>query len=87
MLKWNLELDGQVVARIENGGVSVLEAEPGRHSLRVFYDSRSSPPLGIELQRGQELILGCRQLESVRVSLFTPKRSLVLELLSRRSLV
>jgi hypothetical protein len=87
MLNWNLELDGEVVARIENGGTSVLDAAPGRHSLRVFYGQHSSLPLGIDLHRGQEVRLGCRQLESLRVSLFSPKRSLVLELLGRGPLV
>jgi hypothetical protein len=83
MLNWNLELDGEVVARIENGGSSVLDAAPGRHSLRVFYGRHSSLPLGVQLHRGQEVRLGCRQLESLRVSLFSPERALVLELLGR----
>jgi hypothetical protein len=79
LVRWKLELDGEVVAGIENGGVSVLEAAPGRHSLRVFYGSRSSLPLQVELHQGQELVLECRQLESLRASLFAPRRSLVLE--------
>ena len=87
LLNWWLELDGEVVASIENGGMSVLEARPGRHSLRVFYGSHSSLPLQVELHRGQELVLGCRQLESFRVNLFSPKRSLVLELLNSRRFV
>jgi curved DNA-binding protein CbpA len=87
LLNWKLELDGEIVASIENGGISVLEAEPGRHSLRVFYGSCSSVPLQVELHRGQELILGCRQLESLRTMLFSPKRSLVLELLDSRRFV
>lgn len=86
LVNWWLELDGAIIASIENGGTSVLEAGPGRHSLRVFYGAHSSLPLQIELHRGQELVLGCRQLDSLRVNLFSPKRSLVLELLnSRRS--
>jgi curved DNA-binding protein CbpA len=84
LLNWKLELDGEVVASIENGGISVFEAGPGRHSLRVFYASQSSLPLQVELHRGQELVLGCRQLESLRISLLAPKRSLVIELLGRR---
>jgi DnaJ domain len=87
LLNWWLELDGEVVASIENGGSRVLEAGPGRHSVRVFYGSCSSPRLEVELKRGQELILGCRQVESLRVSLFSPKRSLVLELLDSRRFV
>jgi hypothetical protein len=79
LVRWNLELDGEVVAFIENGGVSVVEAGPGQHTLRVFYGSRSSLPLQVELHRGQELVLGCRQLESLRAGLLTPRRSLVLE--------
>jgi hypothetical protein len=86
LANWQLELDGTVVASIENGGVTLLEAEPGGHSLRVFYGSRSSPSLRVVLQRGQELVLGCRQLESLRAGLFSPKRSLVLEVLSRERL-
>ncbi len=81
LANWQLELDGEVIANIENGGISVLEAGPGRHSLRVFYGSRSSLPLRVQLHRGQELLLGCRQIESLRMSVFSPKRSLVLELL------
>lgn len=87
LVNWWLELDGAVVGSIENGGVSVLEARPGRHSLRVFCGSRSSLPLQVEIHRGQELLLGCRQLESLRMSLFSPKRSLVLELLNRQRFV
>ena len=81
---WNLELDGEVVASIENGGTTIFEAGPGRHFLRVFYGSHSSLPLQLALHRGQEVALGCRQLESVRINLFSPKRSLVLELLDSR---
>lgn len=81
LANWQLELDGEIIANIENGGTSVWEAAPGRHSLRVFYGARSSLPLQIELRRGQELVLGCRQIENLRTSLFSPKRSLVLELL------
>jgi DnaJ domain len=84
LVNWKLELDGEVVASIENGGITVLEAAPGRHSLRVFYGSHSSSPLQLELRRGQELLIGCRQLESIRINLFSPKRSLVLELLNNR---
>jgi curved DNA-binding protein CbpA len=84
LLNWNLELDGAVVASLESGGSAVLEIEPGRHSVRVFYGSRSSLSLEVELHRGEELVLGCRQLESLRTSLFSPKRSLVLERLSSR---
>lgn len=87
LVNWWLELDGALVGSIENGGVSVLEAGPGRHSIRVFYGSHSSLPLQVDLHRGQELILGCRQLESLRINLFSPKRSLVLELLNSRRLV
>jgi DnaJ domain len=87
LVNWKLELDGEVVGSIENGGISVLEAGPGRHSLRVFYGSHSSLPLQVELHRGQELLLGCRQLESLRINLFSPQRSLVLELLDNRRLV
>ena len=83
LLNWWLELDDEVVASIENGGVSIVEASPGRHSLRVFYGSHSSLPLHLHLRRGQELVLGCRQHESLRVSLVSPRRSLVLELLNR----
>ena len=86
LLSWKLEVDGEVTASIKNGGVSVLEAAPGRHSLRVFYGSHSSLPLQVELQRWQELVLGCRQIESVRTSLFSPQRALVLELLGSRRL-
>jgi hypothetical protein len=50
----------------------------------VFYGSYSSLPLQVELSRSEELHLGCRQLESLRVNLFSPKRALVLELLGRR---
>jgi DnaJ-class molecular chaperone len=84
LAKWQLELDGEVVASIANGGLSVFEARPGRHSVRVFYGSHSSLPLQVELRRGQRVALGCRQLESLRVNLFAPKRSLVLELLDSR---
>lgn len=84
LVDWKVELDSEVIASIANGGVSVLEAGAGRHSLRVFYGSRSSLPLQVELHRGQELLLGCRQVESLRISLFSPKRSLVLELLDSR---
>jgi len=84
LLRWKLELDGEVTASIENGGTSVLEASPGRHSLRVFCGSQSSLPLQVEVHRGLEVVLGCRQVDSLRVSLFSPKRSLVLEHLSRR---
>jgi hypothetical protein len=84
LLNWKLEVDGTVAASIENGGVAVLEASPGRHSLRVFYGSRSSLPLRVDLQRGQELLLGCRGLDGLRTSLFSRERSLVLELLESR---
>ena len=84
LLHWKLELDGEVIASIENGGVSVVEAGPGRHWLRVFYGSRSSLPLQVGLHRGQEVVLGCRQLDGLRMGLFSPKRSLVLELLGSR---
>ncbi len=84
LVNWKVELDGEVIASIENGGATVFEAGPGRHSLRVFYGSHSSPVLQLELNRGQEALLRCRQLESLRTSLFSPKRSLVLELLGSR---
>lgn len=87
LVNWNVELDGEVIASLENGGASVFEAEAGRHSLRVFYGSRSSLPLQVELRLGQELILRCRTPESLRLSLFSPHRSLVLELLGSRRLV
>lgn len=87
LLNWKLELDGAVIASIENGGISVVEARPGLHLLRVFYGSHSSLPLQVELHRGHELVLGCRQLESLRINLFSPRRSLVLELLSSRRFV
>jgi hypothetical protein len=86
MLSWTLEVDGEVTASIKNGGVSILEAAPGRHSLRVFYGSRSSLPLEVELHRWHELVLGCRQIENLRTNLFSPKRSLVLEFLGSRRL-
>jgi len=84
MANWNLELDGEVIASIENGGIRVLEARPGRHSVRVFYASHSSLPLQVELHPGQEVTLGCRQLENLRINLFSPRRSLVLEPLDSR---
>jgi len=87
LMSWKLELDGEVVGSVGNGGSSLLEAGPGRHSLRVFCGSHSSHPLQLELHRGQELTLGCRQHESLRVSLFSPRRSLVLELLGSRRFV
>lgn len=87
LLNWKLELDGEIVASIENGGISVLEAEPGRHSLRVFYGSCSSVPLQVEVHRGHELVLACRQLQSLRTILFSPRRSLVVELLNSRRFV
>lgn len=87
LLNWWLELDGQVVASIENGGISVVEAAPGRHSLREFHRTHSSLPLQVELHRGQEHVLGCRQRESLRTSLLSPRRSLVLELLDSRPVV
>jgi DnaJ-like protein len=82
LLNWWLELDGEVIASIENGGVSIVEAGPGCHSLRVFHGSHSSVPLHVDLRRGQELVFGCRQHESVRISLVSRRRSLVLELLN-----
>ena len=85
LYNWRLELDGTVIASIENGGTHVLDAAPGRHRLRVFYAAYSSLPLSVVLHRGQELHLGCRQLESLRTTLFSPKRALVLELLDSRS--
>jgi hypothetical protein len=81
LANWQLELDGEVVASIENGGTSTVDIEPGRHSLRVFYGGRSSVALTVHLRRGHELVVGCRQLEDLRTSLFSPKRSLVLEVL------
>lgn len=84
LLNWWLELDGEVVASIENGGISVVEAVSGWHSLRVFYGSHSSLPLQVELLRGHELSLGCRQGDSLRARLLSPQRSLVLELLNGR---
>jgi len=87
LLNWNIELDGEVIASVENGGTSVFEAAPGRHSLRIFYGSRSSLPLQVELHLGQEVVLGCRTPESLRLSLFSPKRSLVLELVGIRRAV
>ena len=80
--QWQLELDGTVVGAIANGADRILQAEPGRHSLRVFYDRYSSPLLSVGLQRGEELHLGCRQDSNPFLSLTAPKRSLVLELLS-----
>jgi hypothetical protein len=82
--RWQLELDGAVVGSIENGGTSVLEAGPGPHSLRVFYDRYSSLPLDVELRAGQELVLGCRQQPNPLLSVYSPRRSLVLELLAGR---
>ena len=84
--RWNLELDGEVIARIANGETSILDARPGRHSLRIFYDWYSSRPLEVDLRRGQELHLGCRQQPNPLLSLTAPKRSLLLELLGSRRL-
>jgi hypothetical protein len=78
---WKLELDGEVIASIANGDTSILQAGPGRHSLRIFYEWYSSPALEIELRAGQELHLGCRQQPNPFLSVYAPKRSLVLELL------
>ena len=82
--RWRLELDGEVIGSIANGDTSVLDARPGRHRLRVFYDGYSSPPLEVELHPGQEVHLGCRQALSSLRSLTSPKRSLALELLGSR---
>ena len=82
--QWRLELDGEVIGSIANGDTTVLETRPGPHSLRVFYEWYSSPPLEVELHAGQELHLGCRQQLSALLSLTSPKRSLVLELLDSR---
>ena len=82
--QWRLELDGEVIASIANGDTTVLETPPGRHSLRIFYEWYSSPPLEVEVHAGHELHLGCRQQLSALLSLTSPKRSLVIELLDRR---
>ncbi len=79
MRRWKVELDGEVVGTIENGSSSLLEAGPGRHSLRVFYEWYSSRPLELELRAGEELVFGCRQQSNPLLSLYAPKRSLVLE--------
>lgn len=84
LLNWRIALDGSAIASIENGGSRVFDARPGRHSLRVFYGTRSSLPLEVELRRGHELLLGCRQLESLRINLLARERCLVLELLGER---
>jgi hypothetical protein len=82
--QWRLELDGDVIASIANGDISVLEASPGRHRLRVFYEGFSSLPFEVDLHAGQELHLGCRQVLSSLRSLTSPKRALALELLGSR---
>jgi hypothetical protein len=81
--RWNIELDGEVAGNVANGAISRLEAEPGRHRVRVFYERYSSPELEIELRAGEQLILGCRQHPKAMLSVYAPKRSLLLEFLGR----
>ena len=85
--RWKIELDGEVVATIENGSTILLEVGPGEHSLRVFYEGYSSPPLELKLRGGDELVLGCRQQSNPLLSLYAPKRSLVLEHIGSRRFV
>lgn len=85
--QWKVELDGEVIGSIANGASRILEAGPGRHSLRVFYDRYSSCHLEVELHSGQELHLGCRQQPNPFLNLSSPKRSLALELLGSRRFV
>lgn len=80
--RWGIELDGEVVGSIENGSICQLQAEPGLHSIRVFYDWYSSPALTVGLRAGEEVVLGCRQQPSSLRSVLSPRRALVLERLS-----
>ena len=79
MRRWMVELDGEVIGTVANGGASRLDAAPGLHHLRVFYDWYSSAAVNVRLRAGEEAVFGCRQPPRRLLGFRSPRRALVLE--------
>ena len=77
-------IDGEAVARVKYGNTVSVAAAAGHHELQLAVDWTRSPKLQLELAEGQELRFRCGPygdaLSSVFRSIFTPRRSIVVEL-------
>jgi hypothetical protein len=51
--RWEIKLDGHVVALIGGAGCKVITAEPGRHDLSVKHGGHESQRLSIEVANGR----------------------------------
>jgi hypothetical protein len=81
-------IDGEAVTRVKYGKTVSVAAAPGRHELQLAVDWARSPKLQLDLADGQELRIRCgpygNPLMSLFRGIFTPRRSLAVELDSRQ---
>jgi hypothetical protein len=56
---YQIELDGEVIGKINNGESIGFDIQPGRHQLRMKIDWCSSPAVDFEIQIGQVLKFEC----------------------------
>jgi hypothetical protein len=80
-------IDDRPVAGVKYGQAVTVAAAPGRHQLQLAVDWTRSPKLKFDLAEDQELRVRCGPYGNPLVSLFrgifTPHRSIVLELDAR----
>ena len=81
-------IDGATAAKVKYGQSVTVAAAPGSHELQLAVDWARSPMLRLELAEGQELRVRCGPYGNPLVSLFrgifTPRRSIVVELDARQ---
>ena len=81
-------IDGEAVTQVKYGKTVTVAAAPGRHELQLALDWTRSPKLQLDLTEGQELRVRCgpygNPLMSLFRGIFTPRRSIVVELDSRQ---
>lgn len=57
--KYNVMVDGQCMAQIENGGTAQIDIPPGRHKVWVAIDWCRSPKLEIDITDGEDQTFQC----------------------------
>ncbi len=57
--KYNVMVDDQCVAQVENGGTVQVDIAPGRHKLWVAIDWCRSPKLEIDIADDEDLTFQC----------------------------
>jgi hypothetical protein len=85
---YRVVIDGRVFARVDRGETLTFGIAPGHHELQLAVDWTRSPKLHVDLAEGQEVRVRCgpygNPLMSLFRSIFTPRRSITVELDSRQ---